>query len=766
MQENLVIVESPAKAKTIEKFLGGDFMVRSSFGHIRDLAKKGLGIEVDGGFAPVYEIPADKRKVVSELSKLAKDKTVWLASDEDREGEAIAWHLTEVLGLPVEKTKRIVFHEITKKAILEAIEKPRTVNMDLVNAQQARRVLDRLVGFELSPVLWKKVRPALSAGRVQSVAVRLIVEREREIIAFRSTPYFRVVAQFYAQNDPEKSLFRAELSKRFDTAREAEEFLLSCKGASFRVIKSEEKPAQRFPAPPFTTSTLQQEAGRKLGMSVSQTMSVAQHLYEQGLITYMRTDSVNLSAMAITQCKNEITRLFGAKYSYPHNFKTKSKGAQEAHEAIRPSYIERNEIEGTAAEKRLYDLIWKRTVASQMVPAELDRTQIVIDLSRRSEQFVATGEVVRFDGFMRLYSESVDEDQQPEGEGGILPKMAVGDRVEATTITAAERYTVAPPRYNEAALVKRLEELGIGRPSTYAPTITTIINRGYVVKQNRDGQKRQTLQMTLTGDKLTEKMVTESYGKEKNRLAPTDIGMIVNDYLESQFSSIIDYNFTANVEKEFDRVAEGEITWCDMIRDFYDPFHNLVNNAIGTQSDRSLQSVRVLGVDPKTGLTVKARIGRYGPMVELEAKDGGKGHFASLKKGQLIESITLEEALELFALPRNLGDKDGEDIMVGVGKFGPYVRHGKTFASLAKGDDPYTITRERAIALLEEGAAKQRAASEPLRTFAEDASMVVKSGQYGPYIAYNGKNYRLPKGTKVDTLSYVDCQRIIAKSKK
>ncbi|MBR2867138.1 MAG: type I DNA topoisomerase [Alistipes sp.] len=767
MQENLVIVESPAKAKTIEKFLGKDFMVKSSFGHIRDLAKKGLGINLDNEFEPIYEIPEDKRKVVEELARLSRAaKTVWLASDEDREGEAIAWHLAKVLDLPIESTKRIVFHEITQRAILAAIESPRTIDLNLVNAQQARRVLDRLVGFELSPVLWKKVRPALSAGRVQSVAVRLIVERERDIIAFKSQALFRVVAQFYAAGDANKTLFKATLSQPFATRDEAEQFLRSCVGEQFTVTKAEEKPVQRYAAPPFTTSTLQQEAGRKLGMSVSQTMSVAQRLYEQGLITYMRTDSVNLSTMAITQCKNEITRLFGAKYSYPHNFKTKAKGAQEAHEAIRPSYIERHEIDGTAAEKRLYDLIWKRTVASQMVPAELDRTQIVIDISRRAEQFVATGEVVRFDGFMRLYSESVDEDQQTDGEGGILPKMVVGDRVEATTITAAERYTVAPPRYNEAALVKRLEELGIGRPSTYAPTITTIINRGYVVKQNRDGQKRQTLQMTLTGDKLTEKMVTESYGKEKNRLAPTDIGMIVNDYLESQFSSIIDYNFTANVEKEFDRVAEGEITWCDMIRDFYDPFHNLVNNAIGTQGDRSLQSVRILGVDPKTGLTVKARIGRYGPMVELEAKDGGKGHFASLKKGQLIESITLEEALELFALPRNLGDKDGEDIMVGVGKFGPYVRHGKTFASLTKGDDPYTITRERAIALLEEGAAKQRAASEPLRTFVEDASMVVKSGQYGPYIAYNGKNYRLPKGTKVDTLSYVDCQRIIAKSKK
>ena len=765
--ENLVIVESPAKAKTIEKFLGKDFKVKSSFGHIRDLAKKGLGINLDKDFEPIYEIPEDKRKVVEELSRMAREaKTVWLASDEDREGEAIAWHLAKVLELPIDRTKRIVFHEITQRAILNAIENPRTIDLNLVNAQQARRVLDRLVGFELSPVLWKKVRPALSAGRVQSVAVRLIVERERDIINFKSVAQFRVVAQFYAAGDAEKTLFKATLSQGFESREEAEKFLKECIGERFTVTKAEEKPVQRYAAPPFTTSTLQQEAGRKLGMSVSQTMSVAQKLYEQGLITYMRTDSVNLSQMAISQCKNEITRLFGAKYSYPHNFKTKSKGAQEAHEAIRPSYIERNEIEGTAAEKRLYDLIWKRTVASQMVPAELDRTQIVIDLERRKEQFVAQGEVVRFDGFMRLYSESVDEDAQQEGEGGILPKMQVGDNVIATTITASERYSQAPTRYNEAALVKRLEELGIGRPSTYAPTITTIINRGYVVKQNRDGQKRQIVQMTLSGDKISERLVTESYGREKSRLAPTDIGMIVNDYLESQFKSIIDYHFTANVEKEFDRVADGEITWTSMICDFYSPFHKLVDAAVGTQMERSSQSARVLGVDPKTGQIVKARIGRYGPMVELEGADGEKGQFASLKKGQLIESITLEEALELFALPRNLGSYEGEDLMVGLGKFGPYVRHGKNFASLSKGDDPYTLTYERAVELLEESIAKQRAASEPVRTFAEDASMVIKNGQYGPYIAYNGKNYRIPRGTKVEHLTYTDCQRIVAKTKK
>lgn len=765
MQENLVIVESPAKAKTIEKFLGKDFIVKSSFGHIRDLAKKDLGIQIAEGFRPIYEIPSDKKKVVDELAKLAKSKTVWLASDEDREGEAIAWHLTEVLGLPVDKTKRIVFHEITKRAILEAIEQPRTVNMNLVNAQQARRILDRLVGFELSPVLWKKVRPSLSAGRVQSVAVRLIVEREREIIAFRSTPYFRVVAQFHAADDPEKTLFKAELSSRFDTRAEAEEFLRSCIGADFRVVRAEEKPAQRYPAPPFTTSTLQQEAGRKLGMSVSQTMSVAQHLYEQGLITYMRTDSVNLSQQALAQCKEEITKLYGENYSRWFNYKTKTKGAQEAHEAIRPSYIDRQQIEGTPAEKKLYDLIWKRTVASQMVCAELDRTTVVIDIEGSSQQFVATGEVVRFDGFLRLYSESTDDDQAAESGEGLLPKMAPGDRVTAVQITATERFTQAPARYNEASLVKRLEELGIGRPSTYAPTITTIINRGYVVKQNRDGQKRGYVQLTLAGDRIAAKNLTENVGKEKNRLSPTDIGMVVNDYLEAQFGPIIDYNFTANVEKEFDRVAEGDITWDRMIGDFYGPFHAMVDTAIGTQTDKRGQA-RILGNDPATGHVVKARIGRYGPMVEIEGDEGAKGRFASLKKGQLIESITLEEALELFALPRSLGELDGEELVVGLGKYGPYVRYGKSFASLQKGDDPYTIGYDRAVEIVRAHQAAAAAANTPLRSFAEDADMLVKNGRYGPYIAYKGKNYRIPKGSKPEELTLDDCLKIVAASKK
>ncbi len=765
MQDNLVIVESPAKAKTIEKFLGKDYVVKSSFGHIRDLSKKDLGINIAEGFTPVYEIPSDKKKVVDELTKLAKTKTVWLASDEDREGEAIAWHLTEVLGLPVDQTKRIVFHEITKRAILEAIEKPRTVNMNLVNAQQARRILDRLVGFELSPVLWKKVRPALSAGRVQSVAVRLIVEREREIIAFRSTPYFRVVAQFHAAEDPEKTLFKAELAARFETAAEAEAFLQSAIGADFTVAKSEEKPAQRYPAPPFTTSTLQQEAGRKLGMSVSQTMSVAQHLYEQGLITYMRTDSVNLSQQALAQCKEEIIKLYGEKYSSWHNYKTKTKGAQEAHEAIRPSYIERQTIEGTPAEKRLYELIWKRTVASQMVCAELDRTTITIDMSGSKQQFVAQGEVVRFDGFLRLYSESTDDDQASESGKGLLPKLTAGDRVLPEQITATERFTQAPARYNEASLVKRLEELGIGRPSTYAPTITTIINRGYVVKQNRDGSKRSYQQMTLTGDKITTKTLTENYGKEKSRLSPTDIGMVVNDYLEKQFGPIIDYNFTANVEKEFDRIAEGEITWEKMIETFYGPFHKMVDEAIATQPAKT-REVRILGTDPRTGHTVKARIGRYGPMVEIEGAEGEKSRFASLKKGQLIESITLEEALELFALPRDLGLLDGEKLVVGLGKYGPYVRHGKTFASLARTDDPYTIGYDRAVELLKEHQAAAAAAHTPLKSFEEDPDMLVKNGRYGAYIAYKGKNYRLPRGTKPEELTLEECRKIVAGSKK
>ena len=765
MQENLVIVESPAKAKTIEKFLGKDYVVKSSFGHIRDLSKKGLGIDIDAHFAPDYEILPDKRKVVDELSKLSKSvDTVWMASDEDREGEAIAWHLTQVLGLPVDQTKRIVFHEITKPAILHAIETPRTIDMNLVNAQQARRVLDRIVGFELSPVLWKKVKPSLSAGRVQSVAVRLIVEREREIIAFQSTPYYRVVAQFYRTDDQTKTLFKAELGTRFENKEQAEEFLRKSIGAAYTVTKVEEKPAKRYPAAPFTTSTLQQEAGRKLGMSVAQTMSVAQHLYEQGLITYMRTDSVNLSQQAIAQCKTEITSLFGEKYSAAHNYKTKTKGAQEAHEAIRPSYIDRMHIEGTPAEKRLYELIWKRTVASQMVPADIDRTTIAIGVDGTQWQYGATGEVIRFDGFLRLYSESTD-DETSESSEAALPKLVDGEKVTATQVTATERFTAPPARYNEASLVKKLEELGIGRPSTYAPTITTIINRGYVVKQNREEQRRAYTQLTLGAQgRITEKNLTESFGKEKNRLSPTDIGMVVNDYLESQFSQIMDYNFTANVEKEFDRIADGKITWSQMIEDFYGPFHKMVDKAIGTQNDKSTQ-VRILGTDPATGHTVKARIGRYGPMVEIEGAEGEKSRFASLKKGQLIASITLDEALELFALPRNLGKYEGEDLIVGIGRYGAYVRYGKSFVSLAKGDDPYTIGYDRAVELIEQHKAAAAAAAVPLKTFTEDADMLIKNGPYGAYIAYKGKNYRMPHGRKPEDMTYDECLEAVKNSK-
>ena len=763
MQDNLVIVESPAKAKTIEKFLGKDYMVKSSFGHIRDLSKKDLGIDIDDGYKPVYEIPSDKRKVVDELSKLSKEaKTVWLASDEDREGEAIAWHLAEVLGLPIDQTKRIVFHEITKNAILDAIKHPRTVNMNLVNAQQARRVLDRLVGFELSPVLWKKVRPALSAGRVQSVAVRLIVEREREIIAFKSTPSYRITALFSPEGDP-KSTFRAEVARKFATKAEAEEFLKSCIGAGFKVESCEVKPTKRYPAPPFTTSTLQQEASRKFGMSVSQTMSIAQRLYEQGLITYMRTDSVNLSTLALGLCKQEITSLFGEKYSNAHNYTTRSKGAQEAHEAIRPAYIDRRTIEGTAAEKKLYELIWKRTVASQMVAADIDRTTINISCTGNDATFVATGETIRFDGFLRLYSESTEE--EGEQSEGLLPKVAAGDRVTAASVTATERFSVPPMRYNEAMLVKRLEELGIGRPSTYAPTITTIINRGYVEKQNKEARKRSYTQLTLTGDRITEKTLSENYGAEKNRLVPTDVGMIVNDYLEAQFAPILEYNFTADVEKEFDRIAEGKIAWTKMINDFYVPFHQMVEHAIETQADKNSQA-RILGTDPATGRTVKARIGRYGPMVEIEGNETEKPRFASLKKGQLIEALTLEDALELFALPRNLGKYGDEDLVVGIGKYGAYVRHGKTFASLTKQDDPYTLSYDRAVELLEEHKAQVAAANTPLRTFDGNPDVVIKNGRYGAYIACKGKNYRLPRGAKPETITLDECLKIINTSKK
>ncbi len=763
MQENnLVIVESPAKAKTIEKFLGKDFVVKSSYGHIRDLAKKDLGIDIEHGFKPAYEVPADKKKVVAELAKAAsKASAVWLASDEDREGEAIAWHLTQVLGLPVESTKRIVFHEITKNAILSAIEQPRTVDMKLVDAQQARRVLDRLVGFELSPLLWRKVRPSLSAGRVQSVAVRLLVEREREIIGFEQSPFFRVTAQFINTADPKQTIFRAELNKRFATKKEAYDFLEKCKGAQFTVTSHESKPAMRNPSAPFTTSTLQQEAGRKLGMSVAQTMSTAQKLYENGWITYMRTDSVNLSAQAIASSKEEITKMFGEAYSNPRNFKTSTKGAQEAHEAIRPSYFDRKQVEGTPAEKRLYELIWKRTVASQMAAARIEKTVVNIGINTAAEHFTATGEVVLFDGFLKLYSESADEDAA-ENEEGMLPVMKSGDALMALSITGTERFTQAPPRYSEASLVKRLEELGIGRPSTYAPTISTVINRGYVVKQNKDGVKREYAVLTLEKNEIKEKTASENTGREKNKLSPTDIGMLVNDYLEGHFPTIMDYNFTATVEKDFDEIAEGELGWEKMISRFYGPFHKHVEEALETAPEYKNQE-RVLGVDPKTGRQVTARIGRYGPMVQIEAAEGEKPRYAALKKGQLIVSITLDDALQLFALPRSLGELDGKDVVVGIGKFGPYVRYDGKFTSLAKTDDPYEITLERAQELMAQKEQQQKAAKTPLVTFAEEPEMLVLQGRYGPYISYKEKNYPVPKTTDPAAMTLEEARAIIAK---
>ncbi|WP_278672886.1 type I DNA topoisomerase [Alistipes indistinctus] len=768
MQENLVIVESPAKAKTIEKFLGKEYTVKSSFGHIRDLSKKELGIDISNNFEPHYEIPADKKKVVGELDKLAKSaKTVWLASDEDREGEAIAWHLAQVLGLDPKTTKRIVFHEITKNAILHAVENPRSINMDLVNAQQARRVLDRLVGFELSPVLWRKVKPSLSAGRVQSVAVRLIVEREREIIAFESKDYYRVVADFEivgANGKP--GAFRAELNKRFATEQEAEAFLGKCKDARFTVLNVEQKPSKKNPPAPFTTSTLQQEAGRKLGMSVSQTMAVAQRLYEAGYITYMRTDSVNLSNQALAAAKEEVTALFGAEYSEVRNFKTKSKGAQEAHEAIRPSYMNHRTIEGGPQEKRLYELIWKRTVASQMASAQTERTVVDIAVSGAAEQFVATGEVVKFDGFLRLYSESV-EDETGEGEEALLPPMKKGDEPTAQTITALQRFTQSPPRYSEASLVKRLEELGIGRPSTYAPTISTIITRGYVIKESRDGEKRGYTQLTLSKGKIARKTLTETVGKEKNKLSPTDIGMIVTDFLDAQFAAVMDYNFTASVEKEFDEIAMGEKSWPEMIRSFYDEFHSKVDEALESKPVKSSQ-MHELGIDPKSGKPVFVKIGRFGPVAQIGGAEGDeeKPRFASLKKGQLIATITLDEALALFDLPRKLGEFEDKEVVIGVGRFGPYARHDGKFVSLAKTDDPYTIELPRAIELIEQKRIKDKRMKEPIKIFAEEPGLQVLNGRYGPYIAFDGKNYRIPKGQEPEGLTLEACRAIIAKSKK
>ncbi|EEX18741.1 type I DNA topoisomerase [Prevotella veroralis] len=768
MQENLVIVESPAKAKTIEKFLGKDYKVMSSYGHIRDLKKKELSIDLDT-LNPDYEIPDEKKKVVSELKKNAKAaKKIWLASDEDREGEAISWHLCEVLGLDEEKTSRIVFHEITKPAILKAIETPRHLNMNLVNAQQARRVLDRLVGFRLSPVLWRKVKPALSAGRVQSVAVRLIVEREREIQNFQAEPYYRLNAVFAVTGeDGTKNEIKAELNKRFKTHDEAIAFLELCKTSKFTVSSITKKPLKRTPAPPFTTSTLQQEAARKLGFTVSQTMMVAQRLYEAGRITYMRTDSVNLSALAINTSKAEIERLYGAEYSKVRKYQTHSKGAQEAHEAIRPTYMENVSIDGTSQEKRLYDLIWKRTIASQMADAQIEKTTVNIALnteggkSQTDLQFVANGEVIAFEGFLKVYYESTDDEDGSEELSHALPVIHEGEELERREIVSTERYSQGPNRYTEASLVRKLEELGIGRPSTYAPTISTIQQREYVQKGDRKGEERKYAIDSLLGLKITSKNKKEMAGADKGKLIPTDVGIVVNDFLMENFPDIMDYNFTAKVEQEFDKIAAGQVEWNREMKLFYQNFEPEVEKVMNARSEHKAGE-RELGIDPKSGKPVFVKIGRYGPVVQIgSADDEDKPRFSQLPVGKSMETITLGEALELFKLPRTLGQFENSDVVVGAGRFGPYVLHDKKYTSIPKGEDPLTITLGAAINLIQ--TKRLQEAQRHLKTFAEDAKMEVMNGRYGPYIAYDGKNYRMPKALhdKAAELTYEQCMDIV-----
>ena len=768
MQENLVIVESPAKAKTIEKFLGKDYKVMSSYGHIRDLKKKELSIDLDT-LNPDYEIPEEKKKVVSELKKNAKAaKKIWLASDEDREGEAIAWHLCEVLGLDEDKTNRIVFHEITKPAILKAIETPRHLDMNLVNAQQARRVLDRLVGFRLSPVLWRKVKPALSAGRVQSVAVRLIVEREREIQNFVSEPYYRVNAVFaVTSDDGAKNEVKAELSNRFKTHEEALAFLEECKKSKFTVSSITKKPLKRTPAPPFTTSTLQQEAARKLGFTVSQTMMVAQRLYEAGRITYMRTDSVNLSSLAINTSKDEIVRLYGEEYSKVRMYHTHSKGAQEAHEAIRPTYIDNVSIEGTSQEKRLYDLIWKRTIASQMADAQIEKTTVNIAMESEDGkttndlQFIANGEVVAFEGFLKVYHESTDDEDAGEEFSHALPVMHEGEELERREIVSTERYSQSPNRYTEASLVRKLEELGIGRPSTYAPTISTIQQRDYVHKGDRKGEERKYAVDSLLGLKITSKTKKEMAGADKGKLIPTDIGMVVNDFLMENFPEIMDYNFTAKVEQEFDKIAEGKAEWNKEMKVFYQGFEPEVEKVMNARSEHKAGE-RELGIDPATGKPVFVKIGRFGPVVQIgTADDEDKPRFSQLPSDKSMETITLNEALELFKLPRTVGQFEGTDVVIGAGRFGPYVLHNKKYVSLPKDENPMTITLDAAINLIQKKRLQE--AQRHLKTFEEDANMEVMNGRYGPYIAYNGKNYRMPKALheKASELTYEQCMDIV-----
>ena len=766
MQKNLVIVESPAKAKTIEKFLGKDYKVMSSYGHIRDLKTKEFSIDIEHDYAPQYVIPADKKKLVSELKSEAKSaEQVWLASDEDREGEAISWHLYEVLGLKPENTKRIVFHEITKNAILHAIETPRDININLVNAQQARRVLDRIVGFELSPILWRKVKPALSAGRVQSVAVRLIVEREREINEFVSEAAFRVIANFILPDGT--TVLKAELNRRLKDKKEVEAFLESCKNASFTIDDITTKPVKKSPAPPFTTSTLQQEAARKLGYSVSQTMMIAQRLYESGLITYMRTDSVNLSDLALGTAKEAIFETYGEKYYKFRQYHTKSKGAQEAHEAIRPTYISNVEAGSSSQEKKLYELIRKRTIACQMADAELERTTISVGISGQTERFVAVGEVISFEGFLQVYMESNDDDTEKEQENGLLPPVKLHETLSLKDIVATERFTQRPPRYTEASLVRRLEELGIGRPSTYAPTIQTIQNREYVVKGDKEGVERAYTVVSLSKGKIEEAEKTETVGADRNKLMPTDIGTVVNDFLMEYFPDVLDYNFTASVEKEFDSVAEGELVWTKAIDKFYKIFHPIVEATAAVKTEHKVGE-RQLGIDPKSGNPVFVKIGRYGPVVQIGAahaddKEAPKPQFASLMKGQSIDTITLEEALKLFDLPRTVGEYEGKVMVAAVGRFGPFIRHDGKFVSIPKDLNPLTITAEEAIALIEGKRVKDE--QRFIKKFEEDPEMEILKGRFGPYISYQKANYRIPKTVTDPTiLTLEDCKKIIAEA--
>lgn len=763
MSKNLVIVESPAKAKTIEKFLSDDFKVMSSFGHIRDLADKGIGIDFENQYKPIYIVSPDKKKVVADLKKATKEvSTVWLASDEDREGEAIAWHLFDELKLKKDNTKRIVFHEITKNAILKAIENPRDIDENLVNAQQARRVLDRIVGFELSPVLWRKVKPSLSAGRVQSVAVRLIVEREREINQFQAESSYRVQAVFQTTDiNGNPCLLKAELQHRFATKEEALQFLEQSKDASFNIKDIITKPAKKSPAAPFTTSTLQQEASRKLGFSVSQTMRVAQALYEAGKITYMRTDSVSLSSLAINTAKAEIISMAGEEYVKIRKFTTKAKGAQEAHEAIRPTFMNTHAIDGTAQEKRLYDLIWKRTIASQMADAILERTSIYIDGAPDQYQFIATGEVIKFDGFLKVYLESTDEED--EETAGILPAVKINQALSLDELIAQQRFTQKPPRYSEASLVRKLEDLGIGRPSTYAPTITTIQSRNYVEKGNRAGEKRNFDFLQLKNGKITDKVKSENVGAEKARLFPTDIGMVVNDFLVEHFPDILNYNFTAQIEKEFDSIAAGKIKWVGLIDDFYKEFHPIVEETLKHSERQSGE--RILGTDPKTGRQVSVKIGRYGPLAQIgTAEEEEKPIFASLLKEQSIETISLEETLELFKLPRELGLYEEKEMTVAIGRFGPYVRHDGSFFSLGKEDDPMSITAERAIELIE--IKREADKNKIIAILGEKQEYQVLNGRYGPYFTFEKKNYKIPKSIDPKTLTVEQCAELVEKQGK